>query len=126
VLEVLVQPPKDVEDKHPILNGCTEVSQIIDQDLELAALLIDWDVTLNKSMKGNIKLKSTLLTITKKLVLDGEPEVARRATVFSDHLVKIHRDGVDDPIEDDAVHLNPPWIIGRSIVCDVLDQGVAL
>jgi hypothetical protein len=29
-------------------------------------------------------------------------------------------------IKDDAVHLNPPRIIGRSVVHDVLDQGVLL
>jgi hypothetical protein len=40
--------------------------------------------------------------------------------------VKIRRDGVADPVEDGAVHLNPPRIIGRSVVRDVLDQGVAL
>jgi hypothetical protein len=44
-------------------------------------------------MKGSIKVKSMLLTVTKKLVLDGEPEVARRATTFPDHLVKILQDG---------------------------------
>jgi hypothetical protein len=49
-------------------------------------------------------VKSTLLTVTKKLVLDGEPEVARCATTFSDHLVKIHRDGVVVVVEDDVVH----------------------
>ena len=81
---------------------------------------------MNKSTKGSIKVKSTLLTVTEKLVLDGELEVARRATAFPDHLVKIRRDGVADPVEDDAVHPNPPRIIGRSIVRDVLDQGVAL
>jgi hypothetical protein len=41
-------------------------------------------------MKGSIKMKSMLLMITEKLVLDGESEVARRATAFPDHLVKIH------------------------------------
>jgi hypothetical protein len=71
-------------------------------------------------------VKSTLLTVIEKLVLDGEPEVARRAIAFPDHLVKIHQDGVADPVEDDVVHPNPPWIIGRGVVCDVLDQGVAL
>jgi hypothetical protein len=103
-----------------------EVSQIVGHVLELAAVLIDREVTLNKSTKDSIKVKSTLLTVTEKLVLDGEPEVAHRATVFLDHLVKIHRDGVADPVEDDAVHPNPPRIIGRGIVRDVLDQGVAL
>jgi hypothetical protein len=40
-------------------------------------------------MKRSIKVKSTVLTITEKLVLDGKPEVAHRATTFPDHLVKI-------------------------------------
>jgi hypothetical protein len=67
-----------------------------------------------------------LLTVTEKLVLDGEPEVTRRATAFPDHLVKFRQDRVADSIEDDVVHPNPPRVIGRSVVHDVLDQGVAL
>jgi hypothetical protein len=66
-------------------------------------------------------VKSTVLTVTEKLVLDGETKVARRATPFSDHLVKIRQDGVADPVEDDAVHPNPSWISGRSVVHDVLE-----
>jgi hypothetical protein len=77
-------------------------------------------------MKDSIKVKSTLLTVTEKLVLDGEPEVARHATAFSDHLVKIHQDGVADSVEDDAVHLNPPRISGWNVVHNVLEQSVAL
>jgi hypothetical protein len=126
VLEALVQPPKDVEDEDSVFNVCVEVSQTIGHGLELAAVLIDQEVTLNKSMKGSMKVKITLLTVTEELVLDGEPEVMRRATAFPDHLVKICRDGVVDPVEDDAVHPNPPRIIGRSVVRDVLDQGIAL
>jgi hypothetical protein len=126
VLEALVQPPKDVEDEDPVFNGCVEVSQTVGHDLELATVLIDREVTLNKSTKGSIKVKSTLLTVTEKLVLDGEPEVAHRATAFLDHLVKICQDGVADPVEDNTVYPNPSRIIGRIIVRDVLDQGVAL
>jgi hypothetical protein len=126
VLEALVQPSKDVKDENPVFNGCVEVSQIVGHGLELAAVLIDREVILNKSTKGSIKVKSTLLMITEKLVLAGEPEVVRRATVVPDHLVKIRRDGVADPVEDDAVHLNPPRIIGRSVVRDVLHQGIVL
>jgi hypothetical protein len=108
VLEALVQLPKDVEDEDPVFNGCAKVSQTVGHDLELAAVLIDREVTLNKSTKGSIKMKSTLVTVIEKLVLDGEPEVARRATAFPDHLVKIRRDGVADSVEDDVVHPNPP------------------
>jgi hypothetical protein len=126
VLEALVQLPKDVEDKDSVFNGCAEVNQIGGHGLEPAAVLIDREVTLNKSTKGSINVKSMLLTVTVKLVLDGEPEVARRATTFPDHLVKIHRDRVADPVEDDAIHSNPPRIIGWSVVRGVLEQGVAL
>jgi hypothetical protein len=126
VLEALIQPPKDVEDEDPVFNGCVEVSQTVGHGLELAVVLIDRAVIWNKSMKGSIKVKSVLLTVTEKLVLNDELEVARHATVFPDHLVKICRDGVVDLVQDDAVHPNPPRIIGRSVVRDVLDQGVAL
>jgi hypothetical protein len=108
MLEALVQPRKDVEDENPVFNECAEVSQTDGHDLELVTVLIDREVTLNKSTKGSIKVKSMLLMVIEKLVLDGEPEVVCHATMFSDHLVKIHRDGVVDPVEDDAVHLNPP------------------
>jgi hypothetical protein len=89
VLKALVQPPKDVEDEDPVINGCVEVSQTVNHGLELAIVLIDREVTMNKSVKHSIMVKSTVLTITEKLVLDDEPEVARRATMFPDHLVKI-------------------------------------
>jgi hypothetical protein len=89
VLEALVQPPKDVENEDPVINGCTEVSQTVGHGLELAAELIDLEVTLNKSAKSSIKVKSTVFTVTGKLILDGELEVARRATAFPDHPLKI-------------------------------------
>jgi hypothetical protein len=126
MLEALVQTLKDVEDEDPVFNGCAEVSQVVDHGLKLAALLIDWEVTLNKSTKDSIKVNSTLLMVTEKLILDGEPEVTRRATGFPDHLVKIRWDGVTDPVKDDAVHPNPPRIIGQSVVRDVIVRGVAL
>jgi hypothetical protein len=94
--------------------------------LELATVLRHRGVALNKVTKGSVKVKGTLLTVAKKLILDGEPEVVGCTTVFPDHLVKICRDRVADPVEDDVVHPNPPRIIGRSVVRDVLDQGVAL
>jgi hypothetical protein len=51
VLEALVQLPKDVEDEDPVVDGYAEVSQTIGHGLELAAVLIDREVTLNKSVK---------------------------------------------------------------------------
>jgi hypothetical protein len=89
VLESLIHPPKDVEDEDLIINGCAEVSQTIGHGLELTTVLINREVTLNKSTKDSIKVKSMMLTVTKKLILNREPEVARRATAFPDHLVKI-------------------------------------
>jgi hypothetical protein len=80
VLEVLVQPPKDVEDEDLVVNGCVEVSKTVSHGFELEAVLIDREVTLNKSVKSSIKVKSAVLTVTEKLVLDGKPEVPCHAT----------------------------------------------
>jgi hypothetical protein len=52
VFEALVQPMKDVENEESVVNGCTKVSQTVGHDLELAAVLIDREVTLNKSTKA--------------------------------------------------------------------------
>jgi hypothetical protein len=47
------------------------------------------EVTLNKGTKDNIKMKSLLLMVAEKLILDGEPEVAYCAAAFSNHLMKL-------------------------------------
>jgi hypothetical protein len=125
MLEALVQPLKDVDDEDPVVNWCTKVSQNIGHSLELVTVIIDQEVTLNKSAKSSIKV-IPVLTVTEKLILDSEPEVARRAIAFSDHLVKIRRDEVADPVENDVVYLNPPLISGRSVIRDVVKQGIAL
>jgi hypothetical protein len=49
MLEALVQPPKDIEDEDPVVNRCVEVSQTVSHGLELTVVLIDREVTLNKS-----------------------------------------------------------------------------
>jgi hypothetical protein len=84
------------------------------------------EVNLNKIAKGSVKMKSTLLTVVEKLVLDGEPQKAHGAAAFPDHLVKLRWDGVADPIENDFVHPDPPWIIRWSVVRDMIDEGVVL
>jgi hypothetical protein len=57
MLEALVQPPKDVEHEDSVINGCAEVSQTVGHGLELVAVLIDREVTLNKSAKSSIKVR---------------------------------------------------------------------
>jgi hypothetical protein len=126
VLEALVQPSKDVEDEDPVFDERAKVGQTVGHGFELAAVLSHREVALNKIVKGSIKMKSTLLTVTEKLVLDGEPQMVRHVTAFPDHLAKLRQDGVANPVEDDAVHPYPPRIVGRSVVRDVFDEGVAL
>jgi hypothetical protein len=126
VLEALVQPPKNMEDEDPIFDGGTLVGKTVGHGLELATILRHRGVALNKVMKGSVKVKGMLLTVAEKLVLDGEPEVARCITTFSDHLMKLWWDGIADPVEEDTIHPNPPRIIGQGVDRDVLDEGVAL
>jgi hypothetical protein len=72
-------------------------------------------------------VKGALLTVTEKLVLDSESQVARDGTTFLNHLMKFRGDRVADPIEDDTVHPAPARIGGRSDVrVSVVEEGVAL
>jgi hypothetical protein len=80
VLEALVQPPKNVEDKDAVFNGRAGVGETVGHSLELAAVLKHREVALNKVTKDSVKMKSTLLTVAEKLV---------RAAPFLDHLVKL-------------------------------------
>jgi hypothetical protein len=72
-------------------------------------------------------VKGALLAVSKKLVLDSQPQVARSDTTFSNHLMELRGDRVADPVEDNAVHPAPARIGGRSDVrVDVVEEGVAL
>jgi hypothetical protein len=84
MLEALVQPPKNVED-----DDSAKVGETVSHSLELAAVLRRREIAVNKVMKDSVKMKSMLLTVAEKLVLDGEPQVACRAAPFPNHLVKL-------------------------------------
>jgi hypothetical protein len=95
--------------------------------LELAAVLAYGEIPLDKVTESSVKMKGALLTVTEKLVLDSEAQVARGGTTFPNHLMELRGDRVADPVEDDAVHPAPARIGGRSDVrVNVVKEGVAL
>jgi hypothetical protein len=70
-------------------------------------------------------MKSTCLTITEELVLQGEPQVARRTATLPNDLLKIDSDRVGEPAEDNSVHPGPRRIIGEGVIGeDVVGEGV--
>jgi hypothetical protein len=76
-------------------------------------------------MEGSIKEKSTCLTITEELDLQGEPQVARGMTTCPNDLLKMGCDHVGEPTEDDSIQLGPHKIIGEGVVGeDVVGKGV--
>jgi hypothetical protein len=127
VLETRVQATEDVEDKDPVIDKRPEVGQSIRHVLELVAVLTYGEIPLDKVTKSSVKVKGALLMVTEKLVLDSEPQVTRGGTTFPNHLMELQGDRVANPVEDDAVHLAPARIDGRSdIRVDVVEEGVAL
>jgi hypothetical protein len=78
-----------------------------------------------KVMEGSIKVKSTCLVITKELVLQGEPQVARGMATLLNNLLKISGDRVGEPAEDDNVYPGPCRIVGEGVIGeDVVGKGV--
>jgi hypothetical protein len=102
VLKPRVQAAEDVEDEDSVVDRRPEVGQSIRHVLELAAVLAHGEITLHKVTKGSIKVKGALLTVSEKLVLDSQPQVARSGTTFPDHLMELRGDRVADPVEDKA------------------------
>jgi hypothetical protein len=92
VLKPRVQAAKDVEDEDSVVDRRPEVGQSIRHVLELAAVLAHGGITLHKVTEGSIKVKSALLAVTEKLVLDSQPQVARSGTTFPNHLTKLRGD----------------------------------
>jgi hypothetical protein len=127
VVKPWVQAAEDVEDEDPVVDRRLEIGQSIRHVLEIATVLAHVEITLHKVTEGNIKVKGALLTVTEKLVLDSEPQVARGGTTFLNHLMELRGDRVADPVEDDAVHPAPARIDGRRDVrVDVVEEGIAL
>jgi hypothetical protein len=127
VLEPSVQTAEDIEDEDPLVDRRAEVGQSIRHVLEFAAVLAHGEIALDKVTKSSVKMKGALLAVTKKLVLDSEPQVARGGTTLLNDLMKLRGDGIADPVEDDAVHPAPARIGRRGDVrVDVVEEGVAL
>jgi hypothetical protein len=71
-------------------------------------------------------VKSTHLTVTEKLVIEGEPQGPLSAATLLNNILEIMGDRVGEPTEDDTVHSSPCRIIGEGIIeLDVVDEGVS-
>jgi hypothetical protein len=71
-------------------------------------------------------VKSTHLSVTEKLVVEGDPQVPRNAAMPSNDLLEILRDRVGEPVEDDIIHSSPCKFVGEGIVrLDVVGEGVS-
>jgi hypothetical protein len=71
-------------------------------------------------------VKSTCLTITKKLVLEPELEVSCGAAAFPNNLHKISGDCVVESGENDDIHPGPACIVGEGIArLDVVIKDIS-
>jgi hypothetical protein len=71
-------------------------------------------------------VKSTCLTITKKLVLEPELEVSCGAAAFPNNLHKISGDCVVESGDNDDIHPGPACIVGEGIArLDVVIKGIS-
>jgi hypothetical protein len=63
--------------------------------------------------------------ITEELVLQGEPQVARRTVTLPNDLLKIGSDCVGELAEDDSVHPGPHRIVSEGVIGeDMVGKGV--
>jgi hypothetical protein len=68
-----VEAADDVEDESVMLNGFTEVGEVVGYVLELLAVIGDGEVTLHESSELGVEDEGASLTVVQELGLDGEP-----------------------------------------------------
>jgi hypothetical protein len=122
--ELLVEVADDVEDERAVRDVLAEATESIDHGLEVAAVLGDGEVALDKSAKLGVEEDHTLFTIVKELRLDGEPNDACSSAGLQYSLHKIVGDRPVNPGTNDAIHMIP---VGKDhdggIALDVVLQG---
>jgi hypothetical protein len=108
MIVLLDQPLKNVADEDAIRDHVAEVTMV--------------DVA-----ERGIEEKCTCFTITDKLVLEHEPNLARGDTTLLVDALKLAGDHVEDLGDDNALHVLPCWVVdGRGIEENVVSQIIAL
>jgi hypothetical protein len=124
---LLVQPPKNVDDKVVVRDGATEVSPGVVRALHLATVVAHREVALDEVAECGVEVKHVCFIVADELVLDRAADLARNDAMLVGDVLKLAGDRVEDSGEDDGLHAIPGKVVDkRSVREDVVGEFVAL
>jgi hypothetical protein len=110
-----------------ILHVLTEVAKVVGHPLQLAAVVIDTQITPYEELKQGVEVEGTSLVVAEELLLKGNPELLSSVVACASALLEVNGDGAKNPRQDHVVHPTLVGVIeGRSIGGDVVIECVAL
>jgi hypothetical protein len=105
VVKPLAQAVEDVGHELTIGHVVPQVPQHVSHSLHLAAVVSHVEFSLHEHVKLCFEVKDTNLALTERLVLDGDPCLARGIWSLMDDLHQLLGDGTEDPRQHDAVEV---------------------
>jgi len=102
--EAPAQTAKDVEDKGAVLNGRSQIGELIGHLLEAPTVVSDGEVALGEGMELDVEEECACLAVPQEVSLHSDPKVTNRGVAAGDGLGEIIAEGGDDPGLDHVVH----------------------
>jgi hypothetical protein len=79
VIVLLVQAPKDLENKGMVLHVLIEVVEVVSHPLHHAAAVVDAQIALYKESKLCVEVEGAHLAVAEELLLEGNPKLLSSA-----------------------------------------------
>jgi len=123
VSEALNEAADDVEDEGALGDDFAEGPKVVCHLIEMAAVLGDGEVALDKSSKLCLKLDGACFPVPENLGLDGEPSLPSGGALGGEFFGEVVGESAEDPGLQHTVHPCPVRREDRSIEMNVILEG---
>jgi hypothetical protein len=94
MIVLLVQAPKDLENKGMVLHVLVEV---VSHSLHPAAVVVDAQIALYEEPKLSVEVEGVCFAVAEELLLEGNPKLLSGAVAGASGLLEVDGDGVEQP-----------------------------
>ena len=111
-LKAFIKTAKDVEHQSAVLHGLAEAGKRVCHGLHLPAEIIDEEGSLAGGAELGVEEHGAGFAVVEELLLEAKPRYSSGdAIALVNNVEKVGGDGVEDPRDNDAVHVGPGRVV---------------